>query len=158
MSRKIKKSFERKQKVTVLMLCAVCTLFCWSCQNNMGSNGEDINFLKGTKWKLAGIFDTEKGNLKVLEPKNCEKCFVLTFNTDSTLLTYDGANDFLGAYKIDFVTHNMHISYLLGTKIAPPGDGSLYIRSLEIIQSFSMKKNELKLFYNDNKNYLLFKR
>ena len=39
--------------------------------------------LKDTKWKLAGIINTQTGELKELEPINCEDCYTLTFDTNT---------------------------------------------------------------------------
>ena len=35
--------------------------------------------LRGTKWKLEGIVDTQTGELIELEPKNCDECYTLSF-------------------------------------------------------------------------------
>jgi hypothetical protein len=41
-----------------------------------------ITNLKGTKWKLVSVFDRLKSELKKLEPKHCEECYTLNFETD----------------------------------------------------------------------------
>ena len=38
--------------------------------------------LKGTNWKLVGVVDPRTGILEELEPKDCEKCFTLRFETN----------------------------------------------------------------------------
>lgn len=38
--------------------------------------------LEGTKWRLVGIVDPRTGILRELEPKDCEKCFTITFETN----------------------------------------------------------------------------
>ena len=157
MNKKIKNPFDRMQKIACTTLCVVCTLLCWSCQNNFESNGEYIIPAKGAKWKLEGIVNAKTGTLKVLDPRTCAKCFVLQFVTDSTLFTNDGVNENFGRYKIDHKTHSMKIISLFGNEIAPPGDGSLYLRTLMTVHSFSLKKTALKLYYNETKDYLLFK-
>ena len=55
---------------------------------------EEIS-LKGTKWKLAGIVDTETGDLKELEPKDCDECYTFTFDTDSTAIGWITSNDLI---------------------------------------------------------------
>ena len=52
-----------------------------------GCNSKDdelLSFLKGSKWKLTGIVDTQTDELRVLEPTDCEECYTLTFITNST--------------------------------------------------------------------------
>jgi hypothetical protein len=41
-----------------------------------------ITNLKGTKWKLAYAIDIVTGKVKEFEPKHCEECYTLTFETD----------------------------------------------------------------------------
>ena len=158
-----KNPFANRLKVIVATLCMVCMLFSGACQSDMDNNGEELSSLTGTKWKLLGIIDTRTGKLKVLKPKDCERCFKLAFDTDSTFFTSDGANDFAGTFKADYVGHNLNIT-LFGTALGAPGDGGLYVQSLTVIQSFSLQKNELRLYYidpmvieNEIKKYLLFK-
>ena len=45
-------------------------------------NAEPLTELKGTKWRLVGIVETGVDTLEKLEPKNCEECFTLTFETN----------------------------------------------------------------------------
>jgi len=46
-----------------------------------------------------------------------------------------------------------------GTKINEFGDGELYRSILNEVQQYTITEaNELKLFYNSRKNYLLFRR
>jgi len=115
--------------------------------------------LQVTKWKLIGIVDVQTSDLTELEPKDCEKCYTLTFDTDSTFLTFSSTNELQGLYKVDYLSQTIQIADFGGTKINEIGNGNLYVKPFweMTIQSFSIQKNELKLFYNENKNYLLFK-
>ena len=46
---------------------------------------KDTNIsLQGTKWKLAGIVDSQVDTLIKLEPKDCEECYTLVFDTEYT--------------------------------------------------------------------------
>jgi hypothetical protein len=49
--------------------------------------------LEGTRWKLAGIAEASTGKLRELEPKDCETCYTLTFDTDSTAEGRTASND-----------------------------------------------------------------
>jgi hypothetical protein len=121
---------------------------------------ENEGSLKGTKWKLAGIVDVETGDLKVLEPKDCEKCFTLAFDTDSTFLTYSSFNELGGNYVVDYVKHSFQITCFGGTKAGEFGEGELYVKPFwnRTVQSFSYKERELRLYYDENRNYLLYNR
>jgi hypothetical protein len=115
--------------------------------------------LKGTKWKLAGIVDTETGVLKVLEPEDCEKCYTLTFDTDTTVSTYSSFNELGGGYIVDYIKRSFQITNFGGTKAGELGDGGLYVGPFwnRTVQSFFYKKSELRLYYDENRNYLLYK-
>jgi hypothetical protein len=130
-----------------------------SVKDMQEENSEESNFLIGTKWKLAGIGSLDKIALQELEPKDCDKCYTLTFDTDSTFSTFSSTNTLQGIYRANYGTQTIQISDFGGTKINEFGDGVLYVNPFweKSIQSFSLQGNELRLYYNENKNYLLFK-
>jgi hypothetical protein len=161
------KKIEKVIAILLLVLAVSC------------SNDNDKIVLKGTKWKLAGIVDTEANTLKELEPKNCTKCYTFTFGGDGvfnpTIWRSNGemyigtgwyeiatghacSNVMTFLYRVDYKTGAFFV-YNVGTitEMGEPLDVKLYFESLELVQSFSYNENELKLFYNDNNNYLLFK-
>ena len=123
--------------------------------------------LAHTKWKLAGIVDVETGDLKVLEPKKCAecdscKCYTLIFENiydidDYSFITHTASNELIGIYGIDNEKQTFFTGILGGTKVGERLDGPLFIKCMNAVQSFSLCENELRLYYNENKNYLLFK-
>ena len=54
-----------------------------SCQNQMDGD-ETSKSLNGTTWKLSGIVNIEKGELKQIDPEGCEDCYTIIFDTDTT--------------------------------------------------------------------------
>ena len=128
--------------------------------------------LAGTKWKLVGFYDTETKTLKELEPTDCEKCYVLVFYSDSigkkwgeelhvndtTLGGYAYVRPCHGHYEIDYSTSKLEIKFWSKQTMFDLLDGNLYIETMNKVQSFLFSGEELKLYYNDRKNYLLFKR
>ena len=46
-------------------------------------DGEPPKTLRGTDWKLAGMVEAQTGDLKELEPKDCDECYMLQFFGDS---------------------------------------------------------------------------
>ena len=165
----------------------VMILFCWSCQNkneddqSVYAAGKKMS-LKGTKWKLVGIAETSIDNLKVqtdelkvLKPQNCsdfrevygdglscgsfvERSYTLSFDTENLITGYITSKYIMCSYDVDYKTYNMCIYCLFETTLVEFfDDGVLYGEILSTVQSFSFTNRELRLYFNDNKNYLLFK-
>ena len=110
------------------------------------------------EWKLNGIVDAETGKLTELEPKDCKKCYTLTFTEDYTYTGFSSTNALAGKYTVNFEASIIEIQYG-GTKMGEFGDGALYADILSSVQSFSFSETgELKLYSNEKKNYLLYKR
>ena len=64
-----------------------------------------------------------------------------------------------GVYTIDFITGNINIHIAPMTLIyCDKEKEELYVEILNTVQSLSIQGNELRLYYNNNKNYLLFKK
>jgi hypothetical protein len=116
--------------------------------------GVDIK-LNGTKWKLAGIVDLETNTLTELEPKDCEECYTLTFDTDTTL----SALSISRKVYIDLNQYPRNIEAML--HIQSHNDGEKFCDAILAVEAYSTTSKELKLFYNDlydeGKKYLLFK-
>ena len=108
-------------------------------------------------WKLIGIVDAETGKLTELEPKDCEKCYTLTFNKDNTYTGSSVGNDLRGGYTINYDESIIKIPSVGGTKRGEFYDGALYVDILSSVQSFSLQKGELRLYYNEKKEYLSYK-
>ena len=180
MNKLIKIPFSAVQKVTVVLLCVLWMLFSCSCQSKMENSGENIDDpteLIGTKWELVGVVDAQTGALKVLEPKDCDKCYTISFIEDSVfnestwfngrvdvepgwykLFAGRSPSNFLSVwYRHDNEKYSFEIYNIGGTLVAENWDEPLFRNCLIAVQSFSLNKNELKLYYNENKNYLLFK-
>jgi len=112
------------------------------------------NELAGTKWKLVGIVDAETGKLTGLEPKDCKECYTLTFDEDiCTGVT--STNFFMGVYTANSETSSFEMT-TEGTEIGEVYDGYLYVDILRSVQFFSLSTNELRLYYNDGKEYLSY--
>ncbi|MCL1936775.1 MAG: InlB B-repeat-containing protein [Candidatus Azobacteroides sp.] len=71
------------------------------------------NALQGTKWKLMGIVDAQTSEIKILEPKDCEKRYTLAFDTDSTFSTFSSVNELVGGYIVDYTKHSFEITMQL---------------------------------------------
>ena len=114
----------------------------------------DTKSILGT-WKLDGFGNTKDNTVKSADPENCEDCFVVTFNADST---------FTGKSVINRLAKNY---YLSGNNLSFPngvletmvdeitGDGTRFTEALRNVHRYSIEKSRLKLFYSDTE-YLLF--
>jgi len=151
--------FEKSVWFTVIStLClVVVTLFAVIGCDKSETPQKDT--LRGSKWKLVGIGSLDKIDLQELEPKDCEKCYTLTFDTDNTFQTFSSTNNLQGIYKANYSTQTIQIVDFGGTKINEFGGGNLYVEPFwgKAIQSFSLQADELRLYYDKNKKYLLFK-
>jgi hypothetical protein len=109
--------------------------------------------MTGTGWKLSGIMDVKTCVLKKLEPKDCDQCYTLVFITDTVAFGYSVLN----------IT-NLHLlsKPVMGVSTEiydhDNGDVRLYYDAMETITSYIITESELKLCYNEGKNYLLFTR
>lgn len=121
---------------------------------------EDVDKTKpehwhGVTWKLVGFVDAE-GNLEQVKPDDV-RCYWIIFNQDGTYYGASSTNEIDGKYDFNAKALKIHILSYGGTKINELFDGKLYVENLKSIHSFSYTKEELKLYYDEGNNYLLFK-
>jgi len=109
-----------------------------------------------TKWGLTGIVDVGTGSLTRLEPDNF--LYTLYFDSETALSAWSPANTGRGGYVADYETGGIRVSGLWRTEVYDQEDGELWWRILGTVESFSLGDNELKLFYDGGKSYLLFSR
>ena len=147
----MKKLIFRILPAVILFVAAIVVL--GGCEKK-----ENKNPLKNTEWKLINFVDVANNTKKTPEPDS-EKCYTLKFlEKGDSLTTTSSTNNFIGTYTIDTQTHYILITNFCGTKIKELYDGILYVKSLIIVNKYTIDKDILKLYYNDNKNYLEFKR
>ena len=156
----MKKVIFRILPAVILLVAAVVVL--GGCEkkneNNNENEKENKNPLKNTEWKLINFVDVANNTKKTPEPDS-EKCYILKFlEKGDSLTAVSSTNNFIGTYTIDTQTHYILITNFCGTKIKELYDGILYVKSLIIVNKYTIDKDILKLYYNDNKNYLEFKR
>ncbi len=107
--------------------------------------------LKGTTWKLDGIYDVNKKELKVLAPIECEDCYSFTFDTDSTAQGKSATNK-LGVYLTEPVRIGVQ------TFVAEIGDGYIFNEATSKITHYNASNTYLKFFFDKGNKYLLFKK
>ncbi|WP_080903386.1 hypothetical protein [Parabacteroides sp. Marseille-P3160] len=113
---------------------------------------EDSAGLKGTKWKLSGIVEVKSATLTELEPKDCEKCYTIDFNTE----TKGTGRSILNTIEVDL----SNAPFFGGmTKVGDNeiGNVSLFYNAISFIEYYTRKGDELSFFYNNGQYYLLYK-
>jgi hypothetical protein len=115
--------------------------------------------LAHTQWKLAGTVDVETGEIKTLDhPADCEDCYTLDFDTDSTA----SAHSIIGDMTLDLSRlHPYKITQELLISEEYSGSHTFFV-AIYHAGSYTASADEFKLYYyykDDPKlNYLLFKR
>ena len=135
--------------------------------------------LLNTTWKCAGFVDIE--SCKIKKPKcpewrDCTNDYTFTFTNDTAseynpwyfmdtiargLKVFYGTtstNSISGTYEFDYMTGSSYITIRLTTLVGETSDGYQYCDVLPVVQYFSLQEKELRLYYNNKRNYLLFKR
>lgn len=111
------------------------------------------NSLKGTRWKLSGIVDVQTGDIKILEPTDCECCYSFVFVNDTVA---EGRS--IGNHLFVYIDKP---GIIIDTKAGEPylqfPDVLLFYDAIKKIDSYSIKNDSLMFYFNDNKNYLSFK-
>ena len=138
---------------------------------NGNGNGNDTTYpndtiylLEGTKWKLMGIVNDQTSVLEELKPKDCEECYTLTFDTDSTAIVHSISKEIkmdlfnLPVIKnpmwpdIPFLEYKDGISYM---------DAYVFWRAVTLAYYYVFISNELRLYHYDacgRVSYLRFKK
>jgi hypothetical protein len=127
----------------------------------------------GTMWKFAGFVDAETGDVTTVQyghsssipdpdPLNSITCYRLTFVSDSTALGRSEAN----GINLDFgqpllpsvpnITALQHKPSLLMTLVGESDEANRYTGTLGQLTAYQCDGGILKLYYNSNKEYLLY--
>ena len=109
-------------------------------------------------WKLVGFGHTAGGSLHIPEEGyNLRKrSFMLEFRDNGVLYTHSSTNMFNGEYSVDGQSLRMDVG--AGTKVNETKEGHAYVQALHAAERFELQKDgQLKLFYNQGRDYLLFR-
>ncbi|MDR1792732.1 MAG: hypothetical protein LBR36_04750, partial [Bacteroidales bacterium] len=106
--------------------------------------------LAGTKWKLEGIVNEQTGEMQILVPTDCEECYTLEFDTDTT-----------ACGKSVMSTVYININYLEGYSLTfenEPYNGNDYRAALSYMNGrYIIEESQLKLYFEEvNVSYYLF--
>jgi heat shock protein HslJ len=110
------------------------------------------NHLAGTTWKLAGFVDVKTGEVIEPTPDDCQRCYTLSFtsNTKGRLIYVANLQE-VDLLKTPFFGIITDVYDMMN------GNVVLLYEAIKTVDSYLVKDNELKFFYNSNNNYLLYK-
>jgi len=106
-------------------------------------------------WKLVGFVSAD-GTLREVNPKDCDQCYTISFLKDGRLTGRTISNEAIARYQ--FNGHNISISDFGMTKVGEYGDSKTYIEALRRSTRYELVSGRLRLYYNNNTDYLLFKK
>jgi heat shock protein HslJ len=144
-------------KTVVLLFLSSILLLSFGCSDDNDLPKGEGDIITNIKWKLTGFVDGLTGVSKEPDPKDCSDCYWIYFDADKTFTGKSSVNFFGGTYESDEST--IQITDLLTTEIGGIyADENAYIKNITEISVFSVTADkELKLYYNEKKDYLLFK-
>jgi|GEM_PF-1844074 len=153
---------------TCSALNIVCKKLIW--EKNVSSDcGCSPDSLQNITWKLVGIVDAQTGDITELEPKNCELCYTLLFDTTSILFNLENLKQlgifiefplyFSGRSRNNTIWGVTDISSCSVVKVTHTsvGESAVYLDALHSAQFFCLQGYSLKVYYNNKQNYLLYK-
>ena len=114
--------------------------------------------LINTKWKLTGIVDAKTGAVTELGPKDCRECYTLSFGTDYTAIV----NSIYLPLRLDllnltpYVISDDMLRYAEWYGNVKYEEALDFRKAMAAAESCAGTEDELKLYYNDKKNCLLF--
>ncbi|MDR2979119.1 MAG: hypothetical protein LBV02_01555 [Bacteroidales bacterium] len=110
---------------------------------------------QGTTWKLAAYVNVGTGTeiLPLPDSTICPRCFSFTFDTDSTATGQSLSNTIVVELKPRLIIWSRTAVYddLIGNT-------ALFYAAGKSLVSFSLEGDQMKLFYNDKKDYMLFRK
>jgi len=159
----------------IFLLCALAVLAFTviSCDGNSAKTVEvppvfelpETSYpLGGTSWKLAAIVDAENGMSRIPDDVRGAR-YTLTFNEDGGLSGSSSINSIFGSYSVDYGAGTLFLNLWSTDKCCESDDGELYLDVLSGLfgriytgrpLNFKQYPQELRIYYNDDKEYFKF--
>lgn len=106
-------------------------------------------------WKLEGFGNVSNSSFEKVIPSDCENCFLLSFSENWKVSGSTSTNTFSGVFQIN--KQNINITNITATMVNELGNGQKYFDAISLVEKCEFIDGKFKLFYNQNRNYLLFK-
>jgi len=114
--------------------------------------------LTNTVWKCKGYASATDGTLNLIHPDQGSMSpsqYTITFHTDGTVTGFSGANQFSGQYSV--IGNRLTINNVQKTLISFIGENIDYDDILfHAIESYTISSNELRLYFDNGQQFLLF--
>lgn len=110
--------------------------------------------LTNTSWKLHGFYSHETDSLEIAQPEDCEYCYVINFQEDEKFSGRTATNEFYGKYTISDDHFSIHDFFT--TEVGDMFDEDRFYSALHEATRYSISNRQLRLYYNNNQDYLLF--
>jgi len=155
-------------KNILIITMLLCLIFATACTDNIFDNKksnqqqtfQNIESLVGTQWELVYFFDAEKNEIRELEPKSSN--YTLSFVSDTFARSYSACNMTAGEYIINYSTATIDFDSIWATTLAgcpeAEEDERFWNNVLHKAKYLSSTEEELKLFHNNKKSHLLFRK
>ncbi len=104
-------------------------------------------------WKCIGFGNNKTDKVKPIEPKNCNKCYIITFKENGIFEGRSCFNTLKGQYKLN--KKQLKFINIWGTDVGEMEDCLLFTEIIKKTNIYNIKKNKLFLYYS-NAEYLLF--
>jgi hypothetical protein len=137
-----------------LLFILIGTVNYTGCSENQDNDVPDSFSLTGTKWKLAALVDVRTHESIEPEPKDYNTtCYTLEFVSDTTAMGQSVLN------TLHFIVTHSTIEMFLMTEIGDSHHGNvdLFYEALRTLDTYEYSKDELKIYYDEKKKYLLYK-
>ncbi len=157
----------RKRNLFVTMLAIMMAILGLSAcinednavENTNDSKVTDFNYAIGMTWHLYGFGTVDESKVTKVQPEVDdewfnEKQYTIIFEADGSLIGHTFSNEFIGKYTIK--GNEIGISSLGSTKIAEAYDGEKYYEALHYVSLYKIENDQLFLFYNNQREYLIF--
>ncbi|MCR5512929.1 MAG: META domain-containing protein [Prevotella sp.] len=141
-----------KRNSIILMLTLLLTAGLAACSNDDSSTDDT---LVRTTWKLVGFYTQETGTLQVAEPAGCDDCYVISFLQDGIVNGKTSTNKFEGRYIVSGELISFKDCSI--TEVNEMYDGERFFSTLIHTTRFSVLNKQLRLYCNNEQDYLLFK-
>ena len=139
----------RKKYIIISLL----SILLYACNSD-----EENSQLIGVSWKCQGYVNVYEGTLNKIHPNQenmSSDKYTMIFNANGTVSGSTGANRFNGKYKLS--GKHLNIYDVQQTFVYLVGENLEYEDVLfHSIETYSVSSTELRLFYDDGQQYLLY--
>lgn len=108
-------------------------------------------------WKLSGFVRTADGVVQEVQSGNCGRCYSMQMLSNGVIAGRTSANEIHGNFEVWGDQIRIDRFFAVQPTRDEPTDGKRYIATMPEVTRYEVKDGQLKLYYNDDENYLLFR-